>query len=341
MTRRRTFLIIFIVLIVILAIGLGALFWMRGGFGGKVVQEPPPEVGEAQPTPEERTKRVVVALQTIPRGMQIPPDAIAIREWPEEDLPEDPIDSLEEVVGMYARAEILRERPISASNIKFVSIGEGSDFSLAIRPGRVGVAVPVTVLSAVGNALRPGDRVDVLISFSIVAVDEDSQIKLPLVLVGGEDCLAGCQPTGEQIPRVVSQYTVQDALVLGVGLWEEEVPEGEAAAAEEEAAAAAAEGEEGPPPETTTVGLTDVKVIILEVDPQEALVLKWLRETNASMDLVMRSAMDEGVHSTEAVTLQYMIDRYQISLPPKLPHTPENEFKYSLPGAESSSPPEQ
>jgi hypothetical protein len=47
------------------------------------------------------------------------------------------------------------------------------------------------------------------------------------------------------------------------------------------------------------------------------------------------------VHSTEAVTLQYMIDRYQISLPPKLPHTPENDFKYSLDAFQSATPPEQ
>jgi hypothetical protein len=140
----------------------------------------------------------------------------------------------------------------------------------------------------------------------------------------------------------VSQYTVQDALVLNVGLWEEEAPEAGADAAEEGEGASAAEGEEElPPPESVSVGLGDVKVIMLEVDPQEALVLKWIRETNTSVDLVMRSAIDEGVHSTEAVTLQYMIDRYHISLPPKLPHTPENEFEYSLPGTQSSSPPGQ
>ena len=339
MRRRRTFLIVFVFLVVILVIGIVALVLRGGIFPSPVPEGQTPEAEEVGPTPEiVRTKRVVVALQTIPRGMQIPPDAVAIREVLEEELPEDPITKLQDVVDMYALVELLRERPISASDIKSVAARKGSDFALVVRPGRVAIAVPVSALSAVANALLPGDHVDVLISFSIVEVDEDSQIKLPLVLTGGEDCLAGCQPTGEQIPRVVSQYTVQDALVLNVGLWQEEEP---APIVPETQEGTQAEGEEVPPPAAETIGLTSVRVIMLEVDPQEALVLKWLRETGASIDLVMRSARDEGVHSTEAVTLQYMIDRYQISLPPKLPHTPENDFKYSLDAFQSATPPEQ
>jgi hypothetical protein len=45
----------------------------------------------------------------------------------------------------------------------------------------------------------------------------------------------------------------------------------------------------------------------------------------------MRSANDMEIYAQpEAVTLQYMIDRFQISAPPKLPNTPENIFDYRL-----------
>jgi hypothetical protein len=64
------------------------------------------------------------------------------------------------------------------------------------------------------------------------------------------------------------------------------------------------------------------------VSPQDALVLKWALETNASIHLVMRSAVDQDIYAQpEAVTLQYMLDRFQISVPPKLPHAPENQFE--------------
>jgi len=343
MNRRRTFLIIFVVLVLVLLIGVVALVLLGGLGPGKPKVEPEPEeVIELQPTPEIPTQRVVVALQTIPRGMRIPPDAVQVREWPEDDrdFPEDPIYELDDVVGMVARVEIPMHRPISASMVKQVFLGEGSEMSLAIPKGKVAIAVPVMAISAVANAIRPNDRVDVLISFSIIEVDEDTQIKLPMVLVGGEDCLAGCQPTGEQVPRLVTQYSVQNALVMGVGLWEGEQPDITVIAppaAEEGGEAQPAipvTAAEEPPPEAAPSivdALTDLSVITLAVNPQDALVLKWAWESNSSIDLVMRSAIDNDIYAQpEAVTLQYMVDRFQISLPPKLPHTPENKFDYRL-----------
>jgi len=170
----------------------------------------------------------------------------------------------------------------------------------------------------------------------MVEVDRDSQIKLPVVKTGGEDCLAGCQLTGEQIPRLVSQYSVQNARVLSIGLWQEELPEipvpaavATATTSDEEAAAEATP----PASESSSVAqaATQLTSVTLVVSPQDALVLKWALETNASIDLVMRSAVDQDIYAQpEAVTLQYMLDRFQISVPPKLPQAPENNFESAI-----------
>jgi Flp pilus assembly protein CpaB len=345
MKRRRTFLIIFVVLVLILVIGLaGLLLLTRGGLTGRITT-PPKATGvvvEPEATRAIETERVVVALQTIPRGMRIPPDAVEIREWPidDRDFPGDPMFDLDKVVGMVARVEIPMHRPVDASMVKQVFLGEGSEMSLAVPKGQVAIAVPVMAISSVGNAIRPNDRVDVLISFSIVEVDEDAQIKLPVILTGGEDCLAGCMKTGDQIPRLVTQYSVQNALVMGVGMWtgaqpditvvQTPTPEASSGA---QPTVAVATGEEAPVAVATSVvrSMTELTVITLAVSPQDALVLKWAWESNSSIDLVMRSANDTDIYAQpEAVTLQYMIDRFQISLPPKLPNTTENKFEYRL-----------
>jgi hypothetical protein len=94
-----------------------------------------------------------------------------------------------------------------------------------------------------------------------------------------------------------------------------------------------ATGAEAPAAVPTSIvrSLTELTVVTLAVSPQDALVLKWAWESNSSIDLVMRSANDNDIYAQpEAVTLQYMIDRFQISLPPKLPNTPENKFEYRL-----------
>ena len=338
MKRRRIFLLIFAILVMILIVGLIALGTRREGglaslFQGSTTSEgtpsttPPPEA-----TPEVEMKEVVVALQTVPRGMTVPLEAVEIRGWRVDELPEGAETRLENVVGKVARVDILRSRPVLTSALTEVDLGSGAEMALGIPKGKVAYALPVQIQSAVANALRPGDRVDVLLSFSMVEVDQDTQIKQPIVRIGEEDCLAGCQVTGDQLPRLVSQYSVQNATVLAVGLWQEELPEISVAEAVAGATGdeATAEEEATPPaPEAPTVAqaITQLTSVTLIVSPQDALVLKWALETNASIDLVMRSAVDQDIYAQpEAVTLQYMLDRFQISVPPKLPLAPENEF---------------
>jgi len=127
---------------------------------------------------------------------------------------------------------------------------------------------------------------------------------------------------------------VQRALVLGVGVWGDQVDGvkvvklGEE---QEEPVLPTVEGEETVAQPTPQPYLTQVTVVTLAIDPHDALVLKWAVLNNAALDLVLRSATEvEAFAQPEAVTLQYMIDRFQISLPPKLPHVPENQFDYDL-----------
>jgi Flp pilus assembly protein CpaB len=262
---------------------------------------------------------VVVALQSVPRGMRVPPDAIEIREWRKDDrdYPDDPALRLSDVVGKMARVDIPRQRPIDMSMVVDGFGGDGSEMALAIPKGKVAIAVPVRILSAVAGAIHPNDRVDVLVSFSFVEVDVDQQLLEPVTLV---DCDLQCQKQGAQIPRLVSQYTVQNVPVLSLGLWSEEPePVVQAAPAGE---GEPAEAEELPPPPASGVedALIQRTSVTLVVSPQDALVLKWATEVDATIDLAMRSAVDADIYAQpESVTLQYMLDRFQISVPPKLP----------------------
>jgi hypothetical protein len=78
--------------------------------------------------------------------------------------------------------------------------------------------------------------------------------------------------------------------------------------------------------------MIELTSVTLVVSPQDALVLKWALENDASLDLAMRSAVDQDIYAQpEAVTLQYMLDRFQISVPPKLPHAlTDNELEKRL-----------
>jgi pilus assembly protein CpaB len=195
----------------------------------------------------------------------------------------------------------------------------------------VAYALPVARYSSVAWAIQPGDHVDVLISLLVVELDEEFQTALP----NSSSCVQpteeeGCQggligrlevlpngwvvnltPNEAQRPRLVTQLTVQDAIVLHVGDWpgEEDLPTPEEELLEEEGA-----------PQPTPAPRAQIEPVTLIVTPQDAMVLKYAEEVGASVDLVLRSAEDTGEITTEAVTLQYIFDRFDIELPPKLPY---------------------
>jgi Flp pilus assembly protein CpaB len=172
----------------------------------------------------------------------------------------------------------------------------------------------------------------------------------PLNVVPGE---------ADQRPRLVSQVTVRDAEVLNLGPWGELFmtvgptavtlagTTGEEGAAGPEGPAG---GEEGAPEESVDPTLQQVEILLepgqeltddevlreylntssiqpllLTVSPQDALVLKWAGEAGAAMHVVLRSHEDAGVRlpDTEPVTLQYMVDRFNIGLPPGLAYGPQ------------------
>jgi Flp pilus assembly protein CpaB len=190
------------------------------------------------------------------------------------------------------------------------------------------VAFPIDRQSSVAYALQEGDFVDVLMTVSFIDLDPEFQTILPNKFAFIERTLdqdTGIETVrvGEEVedgrfvieieefpalewareaqrPRRVAQLTVQSAKVVKVGPWLEEPPppvvDGEA-----------------PPPEP----LPDI--VSLAVLPQDALVLLWARQTEARMELALRAAGDEKEnHSSEAVTLQYMLTRFNIAVPPKL-----------------------
>jgi hypothetical protein len=97
--------------------------------------------------------------------------------------------------------------------------------------------------------------------------------------------------------------TVQAAKVIRVGPWIEPPPP-----------PPPAEGEQAPTP---TPALPDI--VTLAVTPQDALVLLWLRQSFIYSEMALRAAGEENAdHLTEAVTLQYMLTRFNIAVPPKI-----------------------
>jgi Flp pilus assembly protein CpaB len=178
-----------------------------------------------------------------------------------------------------------------------------------VEPGYVAVALPIDELSSVSYGVKPGDHVDVMMTFFFVDLDQETQVEEPICAPlcpagGGEEQEAAIS---EQRPRLATQLTLQDIEVLGVGRWvKEEVPQ-------EEQDDQARSGE--PVPVELPAYIT------LMVSPQDALVLKLAREDNASIDLAIRAKDDGQQFTTQQVTLDYIMARFGVGLPAKQPYS--------------------
>jgi len=291
-----------------------------------------PAPGEG--TPVVPTEKVWVALQPIPRGGEFVDGTMGLRDWPSSNVPPDAIGDESETIGRVAAVDIVQGQPILRSML--AEVGAAGQAALLIPEGRVAVAFPIDKQSSVAYAIQPGDYVDVLIVASFIDVDREFQSKLPNLISfltlqpvgeeGGQFSFDFTEPRDEgrfeippglppeipgaliyarepQRPRRVAQQTVQAAKVLRVGPWIEiAAPQ----------ATPTAEGQPAPPPPPPDV-------VTLAVEPQDALVLLWARQSEMYMELALRAPGSEVArYQPEAVTLQYMLTRFTIQVPPEL-----------------------
>lgn len=123
-------------------------------------------------------------------------------------------------------------------------------------------------------------------------------------------------PSEEQRPRLVSQTIIQDAIVLWVGQYpiedEEAVPE-----APIEDTVVVQQQTTGEVPVEEEVVMP--KVVTLVVSPQDAVTLSYLILQKANLSLALRAAGDDVRIDTESVTLQFIMQQYNIPMPSPLP----------------------
>jgi pilus assembly protein CpaB len=187
---NRTVLILIVIIVVVVG-GGGAFLLLNGGPStgdGDTTQDSETESVRVSATPEEPTATatpatvVVIAIQDIPRGVIITPEMVDEVVFPAEFAPQSAYTNKNDVIGLIAATNIVREEIIIARKLvqDFNSLGRvGSAAAAVLEPGRVAIAVPMDRLTSVAYALEPGDFVDIIVSMLFVDVETDFQTILP------------------------------------------------------------------------------------------------------------------------------------------------------------------
>jgi len=245
----------------------------------------------AGPAPEERieTATIVVAKQPIAEREDVTLEALGTEEWPLESIPENALRNPAQAVGKVAVVPIAEGQPVLSSMVmgKEEAKEAGGFASLGVPEGKVAFAFPIDDSNSVAGAIQPGDFVDVLMDIGFTLVKEQPVGEGLEAGAGGTELVI----TGEK--ALATQLTLQDVEVLKVGLWTPPAPTEEGGAV--------------PLPQN---------YLTLLVNQQDALVLQYLQDDpNITVDFALRGVGDHNIVTTESVTLQYILSRFNVTLP--------------------------
>jgi pilus assembly protein CpaB len=196
------------------------------------------------------------------------------------------------------------------------------DFQTALPNRNIGVIAPGTGTGSIsgggGGGEAPGGAGGASASFqtsSIVAVSGGGGGVVGRVVT--DPILAQTfyhvpSETNQRL-RMVSQNLLQDAVVLQVGNFSitDEI--------KQESPEAQPTPQPGGPQPTPTPPPPAPDLITLIVTPQDAITLNYLIYSGARLTLALRPAGDDTRVNTESVTLQFLLEQYNVSVPAKLP----------------------
>ncbi len=225
-------------------------------------------------TPKKtETKPVVVAVQDIPMRTVIGEDMVQVRDMPVDLIPEGAITDINDAVGKMPLTDLItgevliENRLIEPTNVT-------RHIALAIPKQKVIIALPADDLLNKVAMIKPGDRVDIMVSL----------------------------PYGDGPQGTVSVDVLQNVIIQAVV-----VPPMPNTGDEKEG-----KNTQTFSPEDYTSG--GLKAILVAVSPQDALVLKYLRDVGALVDFALRAPDDESTPFLEPVDFEYIQDVFGVEL---------------------------
>jgi len=244
------------------------------------------------------TARVVIATGEILARTEIAASMVNVRTVPDDLVQAGAATKIEDVVGKFSPDAIIRGEVVNTQKIGPVAVKNAPSFR--IEKGKVMYVMPVSFAGtqfslATVNALRAGDRVDLLYT----------TINAPQGLSAEQRDAVNANP----IPYLQTRIMLQDLRIQEIGSY---APDGSLVPATGD-----------PSGKGTAASLAGANIIFI-VQPEESLVLKWLKDAatyykSSNIEMVLRSpADDQQADSNLVVNFNYMQQKYNLAPPPSL-----------------------
>jgi pilus assembly protein CpaB len=237
------------------------------------------------------TRRVVVATQSIASKSEIRADFIQVAELDEDEIPSGAAVRAQDVIGAIAKRDFAQGEVITMQDIVLPWAPRRITETLLIDDDKIVAVLEADDILSQWGGVIPGDRVDLLISLDIILETP----MYPQEVLGAEQGIQIIER--DQSMDLTSVLALQNLEVLEIL---------------EEPQAPGAAPEEGVPAELLR------RALVLQIDPQDAVILKYLRDSAATIDVALRARDNDTQYEVDAVNINYLILRYGIVLPEPL-----------------------
>jgi pilus assembly protein CpaB len=218
---------------------------------------------------------VVMAAREIPDQAVVTPDALVVRPFPAEFAPVGAMSQPEQAVGKFAVGTLYKDQILLNGH---VSTGKRApSLSDRVPPGRVVIWMPMPDLLAGQIGFRPGDRLDILLSLRLNQTSTTDENK-----------------TASQ--GMSTQVTLQNVEIFAIG---------------EQAQAGIQATDKGATARTSPGS----QPLALLVDHQDAIIIKYIKDSGGTIDLALRSSDEERIVRTDAVTVDSIAERFRFRVP--------------------------
>ena len=184
---------IIVLLIAVIAAG-GTAMYARSWIEGQQTNI----AAVAAPAPQEKHE-VLVADLDLAAGTFVKPQHLRWQRWPTDDVPESYVlkgaRSQDEMVGAVVRRGISTGEPVTDGAV--VKPGDRGFLAAVLNPGMRAVSVPITPTSANSGLIFPGDRIDLILTQTLMPTEGEGSARrvsetvlrnIRIIAMGVETC---------------------------------------------------------------------------------------------------------------------------------------------------------
>jgi pilus assembly protein CpaB len=234
---------------------------------------------------------VVVVTRDMFLGDSITRNDVKLADVPVEVAPRDAIATLDSVVGKIIKSDLVQGEMVLSHNLADPT-NNNKDLSFILSEDHVLMAFPGDDLMSRQSMIQRGDIVDIFATF----------VENVTTVGGATSTTTAGEPTAP-LPKTFTVDTMQKVGITAMVL--------EAINVDANAAPVSGEAAQNAPR-----AQTKIMAYLLALNPQDALILKHLKDTGAIFDIVLRAPTSKTQFNLTPVTEDYIIEYYGLGILP-------------------------